>query len=135
MVPPLSAFPYRARQLQQLNRFAANSTPLHKCSRLVPGAWCLVPQVRVRLLDANLGWRRSGQAHRTFSTHDLWPVAPPKPVLLGWLKSSSHARFACARPRSRAPVTGFTDNGAPICTLVARGCVSLRPDEGRTAAG
>jgi len=32
-------------------------------------------------------------------------------------------------------VTGFTDNGAPIRTLVARGVVSLCPDEGGTVAG
>ena len=51
------------------------------------------------------------------------------------LGGRNHYRFACARPRSHAPVTGFTDNGAPIRTLVARGFVSLCPDEGRTAAG
>jgi hypothetical protein len=39
-------------------------------------AWCLVPQVRVRPLDANLGRGRFGPAHRTFSTHDLWPSTP-----------------------------------------------------------
>jgi hypothetical protein len=41
-----------------------------------PPASCSAPQVRVRLLDANLGRGRSGLAHRTFSTHDLWPSTP-----------------------------------------------------------
>jgi len=36
----------------------------------------LVPQVRVRLLDANLGRGRFGPVHREFSTHDLWPSTP-----------------------------------------------------------
>jgi len=36
---------------------------------------------------------------------------------------------------SRASVTGFTDNGAPIATLAARGLVSLPPaDSGNGAA-
>jgi hypothetical protein len=35
---------------------------------------------------------------------------------------------------SQASVTAFTDNGAQMRTLVARGFVSLRPDEGKTAA-
>src|SRR5208283_5095184 len=34
----------------------------------------LVAQVRVHLLDANLGRGRFGPAHRTFSTHDLGPA-------------------------------------------------------------
>src|ERR1019366_9341988 len=36
----------------------------------------LVPQVRVRLLDVNLGRGRFGPARRVFSTHDLWPSTP-----------------------------------------------------------
>jgi hypothetical protein len=34
----------------------------------------------------------------------------------------------------RAHVTGVTDNGARISTLASRGLVSLRPEEGKTAA-
>jgi len=34
----------------------------------------------------------------------------------------------------RAHVTGVTDNGARISTLVTRGFVSLLPEEGKTAA-
>jgi len=36
------------------------------------------------------------------------------------------------RFRSRAPVTQFTDNGAQVGTLVRRGLVSLRSEEGGT---
>jgi len=42
--------------------------------------------------------------------------------------------YGFSRPPSRTHVTGFTDNGARMRTLTTRGFVSLRPDEGKTAA-
>src|ERR1019366_10105866 len=61
---------------------------------------CLVPQVRVRVLDANLGRERFGPAHRTFSTHDLWPSTPIQSPPLRSPQSNGHRGFDSTRRRT-----------------------------------
>ena len=43
---------------------------------MIARAWYRVPQVRVRLLDANPGHRKVRAGPPNFSTYDLWPFTP-----------------------------------------------------------
>ena len=54
----------------------------------------LVPQVRVRLLDANLGRVRSGRVHRISSTHDLWRSTLTRTFVIPSEAEGSAARFS-----------------------------------------
>ena len=87
----------------------------------------LVPQVRVRLLDVIWAEESSGRPPEHFQL-TISAGCPSKLVLLRWEKRILPSTPFRAKLRSHALVTGFTDNGARIRTLVVRGYVSLRSD-------
>ena len=62
---------------------------------------------------------RKKPARGHYSFHVLVPNEEPP---------AHYLDTSLATPTSRLPVTQFTDNGARIGTVVARGGVSLRPD-------
>src|SRR5271166_4592458 len=93
--------PYnKHRRLLLPQRLSSSSTTKERLPRIEREPSLLSHQGSRPSLDANLGRGRFGQAHRTFSTHDLWPGAPPKPVLLGWERHIIVCSVALARSES-----------------------------------